>query len=64
VGEDSALILLPEKNEDYQRVVLSTNNLPDAKTLLVNYLNIRDLFKYEKIILPLPALDVLVSILG
>lgn len=64
VGEDSALILLPEKNEEYQRVVLSTNNLPDAKTLLVNYLNIRDLFKYEKIILPLPALDVLVSMLG
>ena len=64
VGEDSALILLSEKDEEYQRVVLSTNNLPDAKTLLVNYLNIRDLFKYEKIILPLPALDVLVSMLG
>jgi large subunit ribosomal protein L4 len=64
VGEDSVLILIPEKNDDYQRVVLSTNNLPDAKTLLVNYLNIRDLLKYEKIILPLPALDVLVSMLG
>ncbi|MBN1146470.1 MAG: 50S ribosomal protein L4 [Anaerolineales bacterium] len=63
-GEDSVLILIPEKNDDYQRVILSTNNLPDAKTLLVNYLNVRDLLMYEKLILPLPALDVLVSMLG
>ncbi len=64
VGSNSALILIPEKDENYQRVVLSTNNLPDAKTLLVNYLNIRDLLGYEKLILPLPALDKLVSLLG
>jgi len=64
VGEASALILIPEKNDDYQRVVLSTNNLPDAKTLLVNYLNIRDLLSYDRLILPVPALPVLETLLA
>ncbi len=64
VGDASALILIPEKNADYELVIRSTNNLPDAKTLLANYLNIRDLLGYDKLILPLPALDVLKSYLG
>ena len=64
VGDDSALILIPAKDESYENVVLSTNNLPDAKTLLASYLNIRDLLGYDRLVLPLPALDVLVSILG
>lgn len=64
VGDASALILIPEKNDDYQRVVLSTNNLPDAKTLLVNYLNIRDLLGYDRIILPLGALPALETMFG
>jgi large subunit ribosomal protein L4 len=59
VGDASVLILIPEKNDDYQRVVLSANNLPDAKTLLVNYLNIRDLLGYDRLILPVPALPML-----
>ena len=63
VGDASVLILIPEKNEEYQKVILSTNNLPDAKTLLASYLNIRDLMGFERVILPLSALDVLVSIL-
>jgi large subunit ribosomal protein L4 len=64
VGQASALILIPEKNDDYQRVVLSANNLPDAKTLLVNYLNIRDLLGYDRVILPMLALPVLESLLA
>jgi large subunit ribosomal protein L4 len=64
IGDASALIIVPEKNDDYQKVILSTNNLPDAKILLANYLNVRDLLGYDRLILPLPALDVLVSILG
>ncbi|MBN2550624.1 MAG: 50S ribosomal protein L4 [Anaerolineales bacterium] len=64
VGEASALILIPEKNEEYQKVILSTNNIPDAKTLLASYLNLRDLLGYDRLVLPLPVLDVLVSILG
>ena len=64
VGDASVLILIPEKDGKYELVVRSTNNLPDAKTLLAHYLNIRDLLGYEKLIMPEQALDVLVSFLG
>jgi large subunit ribosomal protein L4 len=64
VGEASALILIPEQSEAYEGVVRSVNNLPDAKTLMANYLNIRDLLTFEKLVLPLKALDVLKENLG
>jgi len=64
VGTDSALILLPNKDDESENVVLSTNNLPDAKTLLANYVNVRDIMSYQKLIIPLPALEVLNSFLG
>jgi len=64
VGESSALILIPEKNQSYDQVMRSTNNLPYAKTLMANYLNIRDLLGYDKLVMPLPALDVIKSYLG
>ncbi|MEJ2706410.1 MAG: 50S ribosomal protein L4 [Anaerolineales bacterium] len=61
VGDASALILIPEKNEDYEVVMRSTNNLPDAKILLANYINIRDLLSFEKLVIPVQALDVLTT---
>lgn len=64
VGSASALVVLPEKNDNTVGVVRATNNLPDAKTLLVGYLNIRDLLTYDKVVLPLAALDVLAKNLG
>ena len=64
VGDASALVVIPEQNEAYEPVVRSTNNLPDAKTVLASYLNIRDLLKYDKIVIPLKALDVLTANLG
>lgn len=64
VGLDSALILIPMKDDESEKVVLSTNNVPYAKTLLVNYLNIRDLMNYDRLIVPLQALEVLDSFLG
>lgn len=64
IGGVSALILIPEKNGEYDMLMRSANNLPDTKTLLANYLNIRDLLGYDKVILPLKALDVLQSYLG
>jgi len=64
VGEASALILIPEKNDAYSVVELSARNLPEAKTLLVNYINVRDLLGYDKVILPLKALDVISEHLG
>ncbi len=64
VGDASVLILIPEKNGDYEMVIRSANNLPGAKILHANYLNIRDLLGYNKVIMPLKALDVIESYLG
>lgn len=60
----SALIVIPAKDEVYKVVELSARNLPSAKTLHVNYLNIRDLLSYDKLILPLQALDAISDHLG
>jgi large subunit ribosomal protein L4 len=64
VGNASALILIPEKNAEFELVVRTTNNIPDAKTLMAAYLNIRDLLSYEKIVLPIQAIDVIAANLG
>ena len=61
VGDASALIVVAEKDASYDVVSRSTNNLPDAKLLMASYLNIRDLLTYDKLVMPLKALDVLKS---
>jgi large subunit ribosomal protein L4 len=63
VGGGSALILIPEKAA-YEGVIRSTNNIPDAKVLLASYLNIRDLLSFDKVVLPLAALDVISTNFG
>lgn len=64
VGTSTALVVLPEKDQAYDLVTKTTNNLSDTKVLLAGYLNIRDLFGYDKLILPVKALDTLVANLG
>ena len=64
VGESTALVVLPEKDQAYELVTRTANNLTDTKVLLAGYLNIRDLFGYDKLILPVKALDALVANLG
>lgn len=64
VGDATALILIPQKNAEYEAVAKSANNLPVAKTLLAGYLNIRDLLGYDKLIIPLEALDAVANHLG
>jgi large subunit ribosomal protein L4 len=64
VGTASALIVMPSKDASYDAVMRSANNLADTKVLLANYLNIRDLLGFDKVILPVKTLDVLVSHLG
>ena len=61
VGQASVLILLAESNEAVEK---SARNLPDAKTLRASYLNVRDLLGYERLIMPLGALEVIQSYLG
>jgi large subunit ribosomal protein L4 len=64
VGNSTALILMPEKDQSYEMIMRSTDNLEEAKVVLAGYLNIRDLFGYDKLILPVKALDALVVNLG
>jgi large subunit ribosomal protein L4 len=58
---DSTLVLLPEQDESIEK---SARNIPYVKTLQANYLNIRDLLGYDTLLVPLDALDVILSILG
>lgn len=63
-GGASTLILVPDKSEANQNAIKSGRNLEGHKLLLANYLNIRDLLQYEKVIIPLAAIDVIKSYLG
>lgn len=51
--ERNVLVVIPEKNDLIQR---SSNNLPNVKTILVNYLNIADLQKHRNILFMKDAL--------
>jgi len=64
VGDASVLILIPEKNENSDLVHQSIRNLPRTKILMANYLNVRDLLGYDKVLIPVAALDVIESYLG
>jgi large subunit ribosomal protein L4 len=59
--ESSALILLAERDENVER---SARNIPDIKTLRASCLNVIDILKYDILILPLKALEVIQQILG
>lgn len=48
------LLALAQKNEIIEK---SCSNLPDVKTLMVNYLNIKDLLKYKTLVLLKDSLD-------
>jgi large subunit ribosomal protein L4 len=57
----SVLILLPQHDE---AVLRSVRNLPKVKTLVAHYLNVRDLFNYDYILIPLQSLELIEGILG
>lgn len=58
---NSALVLLAERNEPVERSIM---NLDDARYLRASYLNIRDLLQYDRVVIPLDALDVISGIWG
>lgn len=64
VGDQSALVVLPQKDKSYEVAMRTIGNLDDAKVLLAGYLNIRDLFTYDKLVLPVTAIDALTANLG
>lgn len=57
----SALILLPQRDEVILR---SVRNLPEVRTLVAQYLNVRDLLQYEYVVMPLASVQVIESFLG
>ena len=59
--DQQVLILLPGQDEAVEK---SARNLPQVKTLQAGYLNIRDLLKYDHVLVPLDALRVIENILG
>lgn len=60
-GSEKALVVLGSKDENVSR---SVHNLSQAHIILANYLNIRDLLVYDKVVITLEALDVINGIWG
>ena len=59
VGDQSALVVVTSEQKAVRK---SVSNLARAHSILANYLNVRDLLKYDKVILSLDALEVIKSI--
>ena len=59
-GGQTALILLPEKLEGVEK---SVRNLAEFKTVRAQYVNVRDLLQFERLILPLQAVGLLQTFL-
>ncbi|MCS6847999.1 MAG: 50S ribosomal protein L4 [Anaerolineae bacterium] len=61
LGVTKGLVVLPGRMEAVEK---SARNLPNVKTLHAGYLNIRDIFKYDQLVMPLDALEVIKAWLG
>jgi large subunit ribosomal protein L4 len=56
LNDQKVLVVVPEKDDIVYR---AAGNLENVKALLANYLNMADMFKYEKVIMPLAAIEVI-----
>lgn len=61
VDGESTLLLTSDRDENVEK---SARNIPTVKTLRASYLNIRDLLGFNKIVMPLSALEVVSDLLG
>ena len=61
IGEQSALLVVTREQKAVRK---SASNLGNVHTVVANNLNIRDMLKYDRVIMPLDALDVVKSIWG
>jgi large subunit ribosomal protein L4 len=59
--DSSALVLMTGADPIVEQ---STNNLPDVKLLRAHYVNVRDLLKYDYLVIPQAALTILEEIFG
>jgi len=62
VGDNTALLVMPDKKKE--NVFISARNLPNAKILVANYLNIRDLLAYNRLVLEKSSIQVIEDYLG
>ena len=53
----NCLVVYPEKDENYELLARAIGNLQDAKLILVDYLNIRDILGFENVIVVQEGLD-------
>lgn len=60
-GDKSALLVVTASQKAVRK---SASNLPKAHAIIANYLNVRDLLKYDRVIVPLDALEIIKSIWG
>lgn len=61
LGVTRGLLVLPGRNETVEK---SARNLATVKTLFANYLNVRDIFKYDQLVISLDALKTIEQWLG
>jgi large subunit ribosomal protein L4 len=64
VGTSTVLVLMPTKDQTYDTVMRSADNIESAKVLLASYLNVRDVLNFDKVVLPVKTIDALVAHLG
>jgi large subunit ribosomal protein L4 len=65
LGNEKVLIVIPDNAPETKELVYrAAGNLANVKPLLVNYLNLDDMLKYDRVVLPVAALDWINEILG
>ncbi len=61
IADETVLVLLPEPNDNFE---LSARNLPFIKTLRANCLSVRDLLRYDRILMTRDAVEMIHGWLG
>jgi large subunit ribosomal protein L4 len=62
-GSRSCLLVYPQRDENYDLLMQAIRNVPEATLILADYLNIRDIFGHEKVLLVRAGLDRISEIL-
>ena len=58
IGTEKILLIIPDNAPETKATLYrAAGNLENVKPLLVNYLNLDDMLKYDRVVMPLQALD-------
>jgi len=58
IGGEKALVIIPDNAPETKELIFrAAGNLPNIKALPVSLLNMHDMFKYDRVVLPVAALD-------